>query len=182
MRSNVLVLVGWLVLVESCYYQSSFTPTAAPPIVHAKTMAAFGGSISRLLDMFVETGPGHHFTLAAFKSVYLVIYPEDSRHLFPKGEVKGAFREAVAAHLGVAVADIACNRRVRRASDDYYMEPASYAVCGFKLRLAVQELAEAEATMVKPDRIIQDLLDADPTKPLPSCLRWLVSRRRRGVR
>ena len=28
--------------------------------------------------------------------------------------------------------------------------------------------------MVKPDRIIQDLLDADPTKPLPSCLRWRV--------
>ena len=137
-------------------------------------MAEFSGSISRLLDMFVETGPGHHFTLAAFKSVYLAIYPEDSRHLFPKGEVKGEFREAVAAHLGVAVADIAYNRRVRRANDDYYMEPASYAVCGFKLRLAVQELAEAEATMVKPDRIVQDLLDADPTKPLPSCLRWRV--------
>jgi len=138
--------------------------------------AVFGGSISRLLDMCVETGPGNrsgnYFTLAEFKAVYLTVYPEDS-HLFPKGEVKGAFRDAVAAHLGVAVASIAYNRRVGSASADS-MVPASYAVCGFGLRASVQELAEAEATMVKPDRIMQDLLDADPTKPLPSRLRRRV--------
>ena len=144
----------------------------------------FVGSISRLLDMCVKADPGNrfdYFTLAEFKAVYLTVYPEDS-HLFPKGEVKGAFRDAVAAHLGVAVASIAYNRRVRSASADS-MVPASYAVCGFGLRASVQELAEAEAKMVKPDRIVQDLLDADQTKPLPSWLRrrvqcrWLVSSR-----
>ena len=135
----------------------------------------FGDSISRLLDMFVEIGPGNrfrnYFTLAEFKAIYLTVYPDDS-HLLPKGEVKGAFRDAVAVHLGVAVADIARTRRVRSASDDDIM--VTYAVCGFRLLAAVQQLAEGEATMVKPDRIMQDLLGADTTKPLPSCLRWRV--------